>query len=207
MSSHNISKTPYNREFKENISDSINVVQKSKTVGRNTDDVNSTVNTYQALLNRFRRKSYNVSLEHFIKLNNTYFSRNKKNNNLAKDLKKKPSYTNSLRLINTNIDKIEERQKKKETMGKIKLDDSTQTKLFHDYTMTVNRSVWKDDFDIETSNPNVDEILRNSNNHQNERDMKFKISDNSLIPANLTHPYIKNITKSTKPTLIDGKLF
>lgn len=201
----NLPKKLNNKEFKQNVTDSINGIQKDTITYRNTDnDVISTVNTYQVFLNRFRRKNTDIALEIINKSNDITKTYDKKINSLAKDLKKIPTLRNRLRLIrqNKNIDKIEERQKKKETMAKIKLDDSTQARLFHDYTMTVNRSVLKEG--IVTTYPNL-EILKSNKNHQDEKHVKFKISNNSLAPANLTHPLLKNVSKPKKPPLTEGK--
>lgn len=215
MTNHNFPKTFHPKELRENVTDRIinvpeDTISQNKTI---EIDVNGTVNRYQALLNRFRRKRTNTDFSIIdIKSNNISFNNNKrveyvKTSKLAKDFKYNfivRNNSSSVRLTRQNA-KID--QKKKETMGKIKLDDSTQTRLFHDYSVTVNRSAWRKELANDTENSNID--VKNINFRKNKqigRDVTLTASNDSLVPENLTHPSIRNVLKSTKPTFTDGKL-
>lgn len=206
------------------------------------NDIN-TVSTYQALLNRFRRK-HNIEIEKEKNsketfndiLNNPYNSEiNSKNlllndTKLAKDIKTEINHidyndkdnlvgTEAINITNdykkTTIREIRQSRKightKDETMGKLKIDDETRSKLFHDYSSTFNRS---SDVDNKKINKNRSEIYPNEllddkskvkDKNNTERDLFTRVNDSLDHPANLTHPLIKNIPESTKPD-DDGKL-
>lgn len=205
------------------------------------NDIN-TVSTYQALLNRFRRK-HNIetdkeknSKETFNDiLNNPYNNKiNSKNllpndTKLAKNIKTDIhhiDYNDTDNLIGTEANNIandykkttvrEIRQSRKightkdETMGKLKIDDETRSKLFHDYSSTFNRSSDVYDKKIHKNRseiyPNelLDDKSKVKDKNETERDLFTRVNDSLDHPANLTHPLIKNISKSTKPD-DDGK--
>ncbi|XP_026489500.2 gamma-aminobutyric acid type B receptor subunit 2 isoform X3 [Vanessa tameamea] len=100
---------------------------------------------------------------------------------------------------------------KEETMGKLKIDEETRSKLFHDYSTTLNRSrsdtkelVLNLNTDSDTPSELLDKKFKVEVTKQpSERDLFTRVNDSLVPPANLTDPLIKNFTKSTKPSSDD----
>ncbi|XP_069356216.1 gamma-aminobutyric acid type B receptor subunit 2 [Maniola hyperantus] len=125
------------------------------------------------------------------------------NNNLSK--LGKPT-TKSDKQINTQNKKSD----KEETMGKLKIDDETRSKLFFDYSSTLNRSnsIQEDNNSLSI---NTDKAISDGNifgveNKSLTKEVFMRTFSNDSLgpPANLSHPSIKAILKSTKPSFVDG---
>ncbi|XP_050347272.1 gamma-aminobutyric acid type B receptor subunit 2 [Nymphalis io] len=100
-------------------------------------------------------------------------------------------------------------QTKEEAMGKLKIDEETRSKLFHDYSSTLNRSSSDTrDNNLNTDSNTPSDLLDKKfavevTKQPTERDLFTRVNDSLVHPANLTHPLIKNFTKSTKPSSND----
>ncbi|CAH2241567.1 jg3903 [Pararge aegeria aegeria] len=98
---------------------------------------------------------------------------------------------------------------REETMGKLKIDDETRSKLFFDYTSTFNRSNSMRG-NNESSTEKVislgNTLEVGNENLEIESDIVSRnVSNNSLGPANLSYPSIKGNFKSTNPSFVDGE--
>lgn len=107
--------------------------------------------------------------------------------------------------------KLNTKSDSEEAMGKLKIDDETRSKLFFDYSSTFSRSNSTHDGNksrsISAEKPiSVGNAVGDKNPSIKGGITSRKFSNNSLgPPANLSLPSIKDDSKSTKPSFVDGE--
>ncbi|CAH2108626.1 unnamed protein product [Euphydryas editha] len=179
-----------------------------------TEKENNSEETYHVILNNSYNKETNSDN---LLLNDTILAKDIKTEIYQidyNDIDNFPATEVTSNIVNadykkTTIREIRQSRKighiKDETMGKLKIDDETQSKLFYDYSSTFNRS--SDVYDKKISNncseiyPNElsDDIFKFEDKNETEPDLFTRVNDSLDHPADLTHPLIKNIPESTKP--------
>lgn len=168
-------------------------------------------------------KEYQVFLDRFRRKDGENYTSNEKSNNKSSDSNDDSNGTKTNPLGHI-YEKLSLTIGSLELVGtkdaeKLKIDDATRTKIFHDYYSTVNKVNRYNDnepntndtltLDILDYNETIDILFNETEIPEADTKIRRRFSNDSLVyPDNLSSPHAPSFTRmqTPKPALVEGKI-